>query len=260
MLLALAVLFFILSPGILLTLPPVGKKVFMSGKTSIMAAAVHALVFWLVLKYFQSCGIFEGFQAAAAEPADLGNACTSDNACTAGSTTCYLGKCRRILAAGATGCDDNSLCPSGQMCVGSGATATCRAVGLVGDTCGTAATEKACDPNNGACVNGTCVRFGRLGDSCGTTMNPPCDRGLSCDTGVCKKNNIGLGGRCNAPNENCVNPAFTCSNGVCKGGVASGGRCGPGLICDGGLKCKALDYNLRRLVEVGESGFGTCLP
>jgi hypothetical protein len=51
----LAVLFFVLSPGVLLTLPPVGKKIWMSGQTSCMAAFVHAIVFvgvlWLIREY-----------------------------------------------------------------------------------------------------------------------------------------------------------------------------------------------------------------
>jgi len=38
-------LFILLSPGLLLTLPPVGKKVLMSGQTSTMAVLVHAVVF-----------------------------------------------------------------------------------------------------------------------------------------------------------------------------------------------------------------------
>ena len=38
-------LFALLSPGILLTLPPVGKKIFMSGQTSTVAVLVHAAVF-----------------------------------------------------------------------------------------------------------------------------------------------------------------------------------------------------------------------
>ena len=42
-------LFILLSPGLLLTLPPVGKKIFMSGQTSTTAILVHALVFTLVL-------------------------------------------------------------------------------------------------------------------------------------------------------------------------------------------------------------------
>lgn len=46
-----ALLFFVLSPGVLLTLPPGVRGVFMSGQTSLMAAAVHALVFAVVSYY-----------------------------------------------------------------------------------------------------------------------------------------------------------------------------------------------------------------
>ena len=46
--LCLAVLFFVLSPGVLLTLPPGSRGVFTSGQTSLAAAAVHALVFMVV--------------------------------------------------------------------------------------------------------------------------------------------------------------------------------------------------------------------
>ncbi len=52
--LAAVVLFILLSPGLLLTLPPVGKKVFMSGQTSYPSVFVHALVFYLVLSYRDS--------------------------------------------------------------------------------------------------------------------------------------------------------------------------------------------------------------
>jgi hypothetical protein len=38
-------LFVLLSPGVILTLPPVGPKVFFSGKTSVLAVLVHAVVF-----------------------------------------------------------------------------------------------------------------------------------------------------------------------------------------------------------------------
>lgn len=56
MYLLLALLFFLLSPGVILTLPPVGGagKIFFSGKTSIAAAAVHALVFVVVLCFLKS--------------------------------------------------------------------------------------------------------------------------------------------------------------------------------------------------------------
>jgi len=45
----LIVLFVLLSPGVLLTLPPVGGQVFMSGKTSLIAVLVHAVIFTLIL-------------------------------------------------------------------------------------------------------------------------------------------------------------------------------------------------------------------
>jgi hypothetical protein len=45
MLPVLVALFIVLSPGLLLTLPPVGKNIFMSGKTSTVAVFVHAAVF-----------------------------------------------------------------------------------------------------------------------------------------------------------------------------------------------------------------------
>ncbi len=41
-------IFFLLSPGILLTIPPGSKGLFMSRQTSIIAAAVHAVVFVIV--------------------------------------------------------------------------------------------------------------------------------------------------------------------------------------------------------------------
>jgi Protein of unknown function (DUF3339) len=55
-------LFVILSPGLLLTIPAVGKKMFMSGKTSIQSILVHALIFFVILyaiKYYYNYS--EGF-------------------------------------------------------------------------------------------------------------------------------------------------------------------------------------------------------
>jgi hypothetical protein len=52
-------LFILLSPGLLLTLPPVGK-IFMSRKTSITAVLVHAVVFATVLYLLNQ--VSEGFQ------------------------------------------------------------------------------------------------------------------------------------------------------------------------------------------------------
>ena len=46
-------LFVLLSPGLLLTIPAEGKKVWMSGRTSVMAVLVHALIFAAVLMYLK---------------------------------------------------------------------------------------------------------------------------------------------------------------------------------------------------------------
>ena len=43
------ILFVLLSPGLLLTIPPVGSKIFMSGKTSVLAILVHAVIFATLL-------------------------------------------------------------------------------------------------------------------------------------------------------------------------------------------------------------------
>ncbi len=68
-------LFILLSPGLLLTLPPVGKKVFMSCKTSTVAVLVHAAVFAFLLANINSIPVLnqlEGFQTNA--PAGTGTA------------------------------------------------------------------------------------------------------------------------------------------------------------------------------------------
>jgi len=60
-----AVIFFLLSPGVLLTIPAGSKGVWMSCQTSLAAAAVHAVLFVIVShyvwKYARSQG-FEGFE------------------------------------------------------------------------------------------------------------------------------------------------------------------------------------------------------
>ena len=49
MLLVLAVLFILLSPGVLLTIPAGSRGIWMSRQTSIQAVLVHALLFGVVL-------------------------------------------------------------------------------------------------------------------------------------------------------------------------------------------------------------------
>jgi len=48
-----AVLFILLSPGLLLTLPPGSNGVFRSGQTSISAVITHALVFALIFAFLR---------------------------------------------------------------------------------------------------------------------------------------------------------------------------------------------------------------
>jgi hypothetical protein len=55
------VLFTLLQPGLLLTLPAVGRSVFMSGKTSVAAVFVHAVVFGVVVYLLKRSGYVEGF-------------------------------------------------------------------------------------------------------------------------------------------------------------------------------------------------------
>ena len=66
-LLTCGLLFFILSPGVLLTIPPCSKGLFMSGQTSILAAAVHAVVFVIVghvvWRYIVRPSIMSGFDS-----------------------------------------------------------------------------------------------------------------------------------------------------------------------------------------------------
>ena len=61
-------LFVLLSPGVLLTLPPKGKGIYMSGQTSLLAVAVHAVVFALAFNYLRGSGMFEGFQDTGCQP------------------------------------------------------------------------------------------------------------------------------------------------------------------------------------------------
>lgn len=88
----LALFFFLLSPGVLLTLPAGSKGVWMSGQTSVAAAAVHAVVFVLALIYvvpfLRRLGLpLEGFEDAAIAAAGKmkeNERCVKDDDCDAG--------------------------------------------------------------------------------------------------------------------------------------------------------------------------------
>ena len=82
-LLVCGLLFFLLSPGVLLTIPPCSKGLFLSGQTSILAAAVHAVVFvivsHIVMRYIVRPMIISGFENLC-PPGQM--ACpTQDNKC-----------------------------------------------------------------------------------------------------------------------------------------------------------------------------------
>jgi hypothetical protein len=93
-------LFAVLSPGLLLTLPPGSKGIFMSRQTSLLAVLVHAVVFYLALMYLPA--YLEGFEDAVAEakanpelagiPQSGKNACQKNEDCTA-IQTCQNGVC-----------------------------------------------------------------------------------------------------------------------------------------------------------------------
>lgn len=79
-----ATLFFVLlSPGVLLTLPPKSKGIFMSGQTGVLAVLVHAVVFYVVLKYLLPMVGVEAFEDAPK--------CKSNEDCVGG--TCENGVC-----------------------------------------------------------------------------------------------------------------------------------------------------------------------
>ena len=62
------VLFVLLSPGLLVTLPPVGGKLFTSCRTSVLAILVHAVIFAVLLANAENIPILnqlEGFRRRA---------------------------------------------------------------------------------------------------------------------------------------------------------------------------------------------------
>lgn len=96
MILTVVALFIILSPGLLLTIPRIGKKMFMSGKTSVMAVAVHALIFAAIL-YFLFGMRLEGFETESQCMSD----CASKN--TAGVAPEFITPyCNRVCNPGKT--------------------------------------------------------------------------------------------------------------------------------------------------------------
>lgn len=79
----LALLFAVLSPGVVLTLPPVGKTILFSGKTSLAAVLAHAALFYLIARYVLV--VEEGFGTKGWKEPCLGNA------------ECQSGECKTVM-------------------------------------------------------------------------------------------------------------------------------------------------------------------
>ena len=84
----LAALFFLLSPGVLLTLPGGSKGIWMSGQTSVAAAIVHALVFVIVLHFLRRHMRMEGFVAVSQRVGSATCTIKPNTACASGSANC----------------------------------------------------------------------------------------------------------------------------------------------------------------------------
>jgi Protein of unknown function (DUF3339) len=61
-------LFILLSPGFLLSIPAIGGKYLMTGKTSVTAVLVHAVVFGLALYLLKTYYGIEGFAGTMEAP------------------------------------------------------------------------------------------------------------------------------------------------------------------------------------------------
>ena len=71
--LSATLLFILLSPGFLLTLPAESKGFFMSRQTSLIAVIVHGLVFAVLYQlYLNTCSAWEGFDGSAPDQSDCG--------------------------------------------------------------------------------------------------------------------------------------------------------------------------------------------
>jgi len=79
-------LFFLLSPGVLLTIPPCSKGLFVSGQTSVLAAAVHAVVFvivsCIVWRYVVRPSMISGFENGVTACPDGQSICSDGKTCS----------------------------------------------------------------------------------------------------------------------------------------------------------------------------------
>jgi hypothetical protein len=79
-------LFFLLSPGVLLTIPPGSRGLFVSGQTSVLAAAVHAVVFvivsHIVMRYIIRPAMISRFEDGVKACPDGQSICSDGKTCS----------------------------------------------------------------------------------------------------------------------------------------------------------------------------------
>ena len=88
-------LFILLSPGILLTLPAGSKGIVMSGQTSLMAVLVHAVLFYFLVPLLAPIARRLGLEGFQDKPAPSGETvkCTEAACAAVNLKCCPDGKC-----------------------------------------------------------------------------------------------------------------------------------------------------------------------
>jgi len=98
----LVALFFVLTPGVLVSLPPKGSK--------LVVAVTHAVVFAVVYQLTNGI-VSQALEGFATSPLPNGSACTKGNQCKSGRCSWSTTKCENKLPNGAT-CDNPGDCIS----------------------------------------------------------------------------------------------------------------------------------------------------
>jgi len=207
MLLAFFVLFLALSPGVLFTIPPLGKK--MGGK--LMTAAMHAVLFVIVVRLLY--GVREGFQKTVTRKgpvtpfkehtivarctAPVGHYCDLDSVttlniikkCEPGSFTsefgletcegCPHGSISNPEQTGCITCEPGTTSIRGTRCEPCPA-GTYSDISIEG--CKKCPYGKSSQPGSTVCVDSGGAPEQEI--KCGSDM-PPCPVGLRCISGVC---------------------------------------------------------------------------
>ena len=107
-----ATLFFVLlSPGVLLTLPPKSKGIFMSGQTGMLAVLVHSVVFYVVMKYLLPMVGVEGFEGGT-----LGSPCKEDKDCSNGKCNNGICTAKEGFQTHGSACKSDKDCGKGLKC------------------------------------------------------------------------------------------------------------------------------------------------